>query len=264
MKSKKLGIEIGIVGLLIATMMLFLSPLAVQAAVNELPSGIVIGDDKGIQAQTDGTYFMEVNNVLPGEKWQTELSILNVEKDVPYELTMQVIDSTWSGPIDFSTAISMKMTYDGTVIYEGPLSGVSEKRNIQKDPINLGTFYSGDSRTLKIELEMDSRYTKNDFQEKSMTDNVWEFVAIKKKDPGNPEKPINPNKPTKPSKPGFLPQTGEEWRNTLIYFIVGMFLILIVALVVKKRWDEKKQEKEAGMSVETKQDEDHHVDKPNE
>lgn len=204
--------------------------------VNQLPPGMVIGDDKGIDVKENGKYLMEVNDVTPGKRWKTEVTMLNIEKDIPYALSMKIYPPDVSGPIDFSKAISMKLTYDGEVMYQGPLSGVSDKVNLQKTYLDLGVLSSGQSKGLTVELEMDSSYTENDFMVKSVMENIWEFRAVKIKSPIVPVKP--PIK--KPGIIGVLPQTGEEWRNTLIGICLGLFLVMTILLILKKRREERR------------------------
>lgn len=227
--------------LLILSLLLIAGISPVRAAespiINQLPPGMVIGDDKGIDVKEDGKYLMEVNDVAPGKRWKTEVTMLNIEKDVPYALSMKIYPPEVSGPIDFSKAISMKLTYAGKVVYDGPLSGVSGKVNLQKTYLDLGILSSGDSKGLTVELEMDSSYTENDFMVKSVTENIWEFRAVKTK------KPIGPDKKPPIKKPGIiglLPQTGEEWRNTLIGICLGLFFIMTILLIMKKRREERR------------------------
>lgn len=237
--ARELNKRVLIFELLILCLLFVVAIPAVEAAeppiVNQLPPGLVIGDDKGIAVKEDGKYLIEVNDVAPGKRWKTEITMLNVEKDVPYALSMKVYPPDVSGPIDFSKAIAMKLTYEGKVVYDGPLSGVSDQVNLQKTYLDLGMLSSGDSKGLTVELEMDSSYTENDFMVKSVTENIWEFRAVKTK------KPIDPDKPPikKPGIIGLLPQTGEEWRNTLIAICLGLFLVMTILLIMKKRREER-------------------------
>lgn len=122
------------------------------------------------------------------------------------------------------------------MVYDGPLSGISEKLNLQKEYLSLGTLSSGDSKGLTVELAMDNTYTNNDFMVKSVMENIWEFRAVKTKEP-------SPSKPgTGGTKvPGWLPQTGEEWRDALISICLGLFLLMSVLLIMKKRKSEQQK-----------------------
>ncbi|ALS02949.1 hypothetical protein ATZ33_16650 [Enterococcus silesiacus] len=212
------------------------SPYFAHGAEGEpLPSGIVIGDDKGIQVQSDGEYLVEINDVLPGKKWTLDIDLMSVDKGTPYDLSMQIFEPALSGPIDFSKAIHMVLNYAGKEIYDGPASGISAKTNLQESDYSLGTFHPGDSKRLRVVFEMDHTYTKNDFQVKSMMENVWKFRAIKNQEP---EQTKN-KKQTKRKQ--FFPQTGEEWRDVLIYICLGLFILLMAVLILKKKYDDQKK-----------------------
>lgn len=200
-----------------------------------LPSGIVIGDDKGIHVQSDGKYLVEIKDVLPGKKWTIDIDLMSVDQGTPYDLSMQIFEPILSGPIDFSKAIHMVLNYAGKEIYNGPASGVSGKTNLQASEYSLGTFEPGDSKRLRAVFEMDHTYTKNDFQVKSMMENVWKFRAIKNQEPGQ----IKDKKRTKRKQ--FFPQTGEEWRDVLIYISLGLFILLMVILILKKKYEDQKK-----------------------
>ncbi|MGX7265791.1 hypothetical protein [Enterococcus crotali] len=212
------------------------SPYFAHGAEGEpLPSGIVIGDNKGIQVQSDGKYLVEVKDVLPGKKWTIDIDLMSVDKGAPYDLSMQIFEPILSGPIDLSKAIHMVMNYEGKKIYDGPASGISSKTNLQESEYFLGTFEPGDSKRLRVFFEMDHTYTKNDFQVKSMMENVWKFRAIKNQEPEQ----IKDKKRTKRKQ--LFPQTGEEWREVLIYICLGLFIVLIVILILKKKYDDQKK-----------------------
>ncbi|MTD38338.1 LPXTG cell wall anchor domain-containing protein [Erwinia sp. CPCC 100877] len=59
-------------------------------------------------------------------------------------------------------------------------------------------------------------------------ENVWNFYAVKTKST-DPKQNEN-NKPI-----GKLPQTGEEWRQMILYVCLGLFLLLIVLLFGKEK-----------------------------
>ncbi|WP_375179113.1 LPXTG cell wall anchor domain-containing protein [Enterococcus rotai] len=200
-----------------------------------LPSGIVIGDDKGIHVQSDGEYLVEIKDVLPGKKWTIDIDLMSVDKGEAYDLSMQIFKPTLSGPIDFSKAIHMVLNYAGKKIYDGPASGISDTINLQEVEYSFGTFHPGDSKRLRAVFEMDHTYTKNDFQVKSMMENVWKFRATKNQELERTED----NKQTK--RKLFFPQTGEEWRNVLIYISLGLFIVLMAVLIFKKKYEDQKK-----------------------
>jgi hypothetical protein len=44
-----------------------LSPIVVSAKGDNLPSGVLIGDDDGFRVESDGYYFIEENGIMPGQ-----------------------------------------------------------------------------------------------------------------------------------------------------------------------------------------------------
>lgn len=213
----------------------FFQPILTQA--QELPPGIVIGDSEGLNANRNGEYHVNVNDVLPGKNWHTTISMVNMEKDVPYQLTMLISPAKVSGSLDLSKAINMRLTYEGTVVYNGPASGISDTLNLQVTPLNLGIFRAGDSRALEVDYSLSGEYTKKDFTQKNVMDNVWTYYAVKTEeiipDSSNSIKPTG----SKPS--GLFPYTGESIKEGMVLLCLGLFLLLIVLLIWKKKYKEK-------------------------
>ncbi|MFY8331623.1 hypothetical protein [Vagococcus carniphilus] len=216
--------------ILLPSFILLIQPI--RTLGEELPPGMVVGDEKGIHANKDGEYFVKVDDVEPGKSWHKSISLLNMEKDVPYQLTMLISPPKVSGSLDLSKAIKMKLTYEGKVIYDGPASGVSKSVNLQNKPLDLGVFSSGDSRALEVDYSISGKYTMDDFELKNKMSNVWTFYAVKSKDPVKP-KPKTTGGVIKSI--GRLPLTGETVRKAMIFLCIGMLVILICLLIWKKR-----------------------------
>ncbi|MGX7031626.1 hypothetical protein [Vagococcus zengguangii] len=206
-----------------------------------LPKGMVIGDETGLQVKPSGKYMVEINNVLPGNKWQTTITIKNEEKKDSYFLTFQVLPPTLQvGPIDFSEAIAMKLFYDDKLIYDGAVSGKGKDLDIQSEALALGTYQVGEEHQLRAEFEMDKSYTKEDYIQKSITENVWQFKAIK--DNGTyTNKPPTLADSTKPSASKIaslaakFPKTGEISGYGWLKGFLGLIIIsLAVFLFLKK------------------------------
>lgn len=229
---------------LLISLLLTLKPVEVHSETN-LPPGIVAGDDQGIKIKNDGQYLVDVRDAAPGKKWSTKITIINIEKDVPYHLTMSVSKPTMiEGSLDLSEAIQMTLFYDGKEIYKGPLSGNNKTVNLQNKsaPLNLGTFKSGDTKMLEAQFELDGKsYTNRDFFKKNVVENIWYFKAVKTTLPDT-------NQPDQPDQPFLekivnklrLPNTGEEWRNALLFSCVGLFLVLVSLLIIKHKKIERK------------------------
>lgn len=203
-----------------------------------LPPRMVVGDDQGVKVQTDGSYFVEVHDVEPGKKWSTKITLINLEKEIPYRLTLHVkAPKLVEGTLDLSQEIQMTLIYENQIIYEGPLSGISEKKNLQdtSEPIDLGLFKSGETRMLEAQFELDGKkYTNRDFFQKNVMENEWIFKAVKTGLPDT-ESPDDPNLSIvdKIKRKLQLPQTGEEWENALLYFCLGLFLLLVGMLIIR-------------------------------
>lgn len=216
------------------------SPILTQA--QELPPGIVIGDSEGLHATRNGEYHVKVNDVLPGKKWHTTISMVNMEKDVPYQLTMLISPAVVSGSLDLSKAIQMTLTYEGKVVYQGPASGISDTVNLQTTALNLGIFRAGDSRALEVDYSLSGEYTKQDFVQKNVMDNVWTYYAVKPTEstpPSTSGPSIPPSAELGGTKPvGRFPSTGESVKQGMIFLCLGLFLVLVVLLIWKKKHEE--------------------------
>ena len=241
---KVIYMSVGIVFLLLSLV------IADTAKAAELPPGMVIGDDQGIQIKDDGEYLIDIRDVMPGKGWSTKITISNLERDTPYHLTMHVSEPTFvQGTLDLSEAIQMRLVYDGNEIYSGPLSGDNGTINLQDtmSPVDLGTFKSGDTRMLEAHFQLDgAKYGNSDFFEKNIVENIWYFKAVKTKlpDTSSSEDPTKPSTSTSttPGKNIFsLPNTGEEWRNAMVFVIIGMFLIMLALLIAKHKVLDKKK-----------------------
>lgn len=243
---KAIYMSVGILFLLLSLV------IADTAKAVELPPGMVIGDDQGIKIEDDGEYLVDVRDVMPGKAWSMKITITNLERDIPYHLTMRVSKPTLiQGTLDLSEAIQMRLVYDGEVIYSGPLSGDNGKINLQDvaSPVDLGTFKSGDTRMLEAYFELDGKkYGNKDFAEKNVFENIWYFKAVKTKLPDtgssssdDPKKPGTSSSTTPGKDLLKLPNTGEEWRNAMIFVIIGMFLVMVALLIVKHKVLDKKK-----------------------
>lgn len=205
---------------------IFLFPIITRA--EELPPGIVIGDSNGLDATRNGEYHVNVNNVMPGKNWHTTISIINMEKDIPYRLSMIIEPSIVSGKLNLSEELEMVINYDGKKIYQGPASGISETKNLQNTPIDLGVFKSGDSRALEVEYSLSGEFTNQDFEQKNTMTNVWTYSAVKEKNIPDTPDDLNPSKYF-----GKLPSTGEV-REGIIIFCLGLFFLMTTLLIFKK------------------------------
>lgn len=215
----------------------FVNSIPVQAEI--LPPGMLIGDSEGISVDGTGAYYVQKEDLQPGDKFVKKIKLMNTEKnDRPYVLEMDMAPKEKKGAIDFYEAISVKMLLDGKEVYRGNLIGVG-KPDLQKDRLQLGTYAYGDFKELEVQFVVSSDLPTEVWQTKSYAIIKWEFIATKEKDKEPPidssEPPAKPGK-DKPDKPIVrLPQTGEEWRSLIYKIITGIFIICVVLLFMKKR-----------------------------
>ncbi|MFD2308245.1 hypothetical protein [Enterococcus termitis] len=228
--------------ILMISLLIAFKPVEVRGE-SALPSGMIVGDDQGIKVKSDGNYLVDIRDVAPGKKWSINITIINIERDIPYQLTMVSSKPTLiEGSLDLSKAIQMSLLFDGKEIYSGPLSGISKTVNLQDktNPLDLGIFKGGDTHQLEAKFELDGQtYTNKDFFKKNIVENIWHFKAVKTelpvtKDPDKPQKISDVLK----EKLSF-PRTGEQWREALLFTCIGLFLILIILLILKYKKNEK-------------------------
>ncbi|MFD1900675.1 LPXTG cell wall anchor domain-containing protein [Enterococcus termitis] len=224
--------------------------LLVKAAPVEgvaLPPGVVIGDTDGFYASSEGEYFIELDDLLPGDTFTKEISIRNVDVKQGFDVRLQVKDGEQKGPIDFRKYVTVTIKQGNTVIYEGNILG-KENFDWTVSQLPLGFYTSGDEEVLTATFTVSSELGLEDYKEASEYKFYWNFLATAKDEPTtptdstDPTTPTTPIKPTKPVKPsGFLPSTGEEWENLLYRICAGLFLIVIALFFFyKKRRETKK------------------------
>lgn len=203
---------------------------------SELPRGLVIADNEGIAVQTNGQYFIDITDILPGETYTKEITFRNTDKDDPFELGLRVHPKESTGSINWNDHVTMTLNMDGKELYKGKLLGNGQK-DWTKEFLSLGSFSYGSDKVLKVTFEVDSNLTNKDFAEKNRFLYEWEFVATRN---GEPVKPEPKNKEKSLFK---LPQTGEEWSAFLYQVLAGLLLLLIVLLLWKKKRQAEQAEK---------------------
>lgn len=236
------------------------SQASIGYAAEELPPGMVIGDEKGLYTTPKGDYYIEMKDVLPGETYKKTITIRSLDLKEPYSLDLRVdpVDST--GPIDFNKSMTMTLTLDDKEIYTGPLLGNGEF-DWTKTPLELGICKYGTDKVLKATFKVDKSLTGDDFEEPSEMKFKWTFVATrdqKKEEPTIPTTPKEKDNPKLPDTEGprqkesiieelirkNFPQTGEDLRDALYKTLSGLLLVLIVALLWKKKKEEEAKQGE--------------------
>ncbi|MEO1769977.1 LPXTG cell wall anchor domain-containing protein [Candidatus Enterococcus ferrettii] len=232
----------------------------VSEAANTLPPGLVIADSEGIYVTSEGEYYIDLQDILPGETYEKEITIRSLDLEEPFSLGLLVEEFSSSGSVLWKEHITMTLVLDGKEIYKGPLLGNGEF-DWSKTPLELGICKYGTDKLLTAKFTLDSSLTNEDLREQSQLEFYWTFVGTRDQQPTKPTEPSSSDSstPTVPSDSGTysgpghgnlpgtgstpqasssgkrLPQTGEQ----IVYmFLSGMLLVLIVLFLWKKRREE--------------------------
>lgn len=199
---------------------------------DSLPPGMVVGDSDGISVDGTGAYYIQKEELLPGDQFTKEIKLMNTEKDDrPYLLELEMSPTEKKGAIDFYEAIEVVMILGTKEVYRGNLIGNGTPK-LENKRLELGTYAYGDYDTLTVNFKVSDKLPSDVWQTRSEATMNWTFIATKK------PVVVPPGKKPKPKpKPGILPQTGEEWRSLIYKIITGVFIIVVVLLFMKKRRD---------------------------
>lgn len=214
----------------------FFLPGGVFAKEYNFPTGMLIGDEKGISVSRDGRYFIVVEDIRPGDRIHKTLVIRNNEPGTSFQLTMSSLPIRSEGPEDLLEKIQMRLMLDGMEIYRGRLRG-DQTPNITETPLSLGNYPYDTVKTMEILLIVDEDLKI--MYEASVAEIQWEFVANKIEIPAT-------NAPTDPKRPSGTSQS-DGWQTpgeyhspkTGIYVnftaLLCVFLLAITALVLLLR-----------------------------
>lgn len=209
-------------------------------ASQTLPDGVVIGDETGISASSEGEYYVDLPNVLPGESYDKTITIRSLDIKEPFELGLLVSPKSAKGAIDFNKHITLTLTLGKKQLYKGPLLG-NGTFDWTVQPLIIGNCEYGTDQILKAHFEVDGSLTNEDYKEDSELLYYWTFVATKNVEPPPPPTSSTDDSSSKPS--GKLPMTGEEIRNWIYKVLSGLLLFLIIILLWKKKKDEEKNDR---------------------
>lgn len=228
-------------GLFLISLICF--PSSIHAA-EVLPSGLVIGDDQGLYAASTGEYYIDLDDVRPGDHYRKEITIRSLDLKEPFDLGLLVSKKEATGSLDWNEHVIVRLTLDGKQIYEGPLLG-DGSFDWTMTPLELGTCRYGTDKLLVAEFEVDSQITTNDLLESSELLFQWTFVGVKQPVVEPPlvssEEPTIPSTTpsSSPTSEKQLPKTGEQAQRRIIQ-VIGILLLLIVLLLWKKRQNERR------------------------
>jgi hypothetical protein len=201
-----------------------MAPGAAAAETVNLPAGILIGDQDGVQVDEHGEYYIDARGLKPGDVIHKVLTIQNLEQNdkspegkAPYTLTMTAEPLLSAGPVDLLEKVHLTLKLDGKIIYEGPSRGNGTPNMIEK-ALNLGAYKLGERRILDVTLKVDPALQL--FEKKSEADFKWHFYAYRVKEDD-------------PPKTGILEDYGA------LFPIGGVLLLVALLLPLKKRRGER-------------------------
>ena len=210
------------------------------AAATNLPDGFLIGDQNGITVGVDGEYYINCEEVLPGDVFHKVLTIQNLdvtgaapESSVPFNLTMRMEPVSETGPVKLLDITRLDLKLDGVVIYSGRVRG-DEGVNAILNALFLGEYKPGDQRALDITLTVDGNVTQADWEQEAYSEAKfrWTFYAYRDKSEDGP-------------KTGVL-----ETYGAALLLIGAMAAFCAVLFFVKKKRG-KEGEREPGASPHT-------------
>lgn len=225
---------------LLSIFITFTSGTLLAIANQTLPPGVVIGDETGISASSEGEYYVDLPNVLPGESYEKTITIRGMDIKEPFEVGILVTPDATKGVIDFNKLITLTLSIDGKKLYQGPLLGNGEF-DWTLQPLILGTCEYGKDQILTAVFEVDKNLTLADYKEESQLLYHWTFVATKNQPKTSDTKDSSAASLDKSKSKGMFPMTGEEIKNLIYKTLAGLLLILIAILLWKKRKEEKRK-----------------------
>lgn len=223
-------------------------------ALESLPPGMVIGDSDGMYATSEGDYYIDLVDILPGESYKKEITIRSLDLEVPFSLGILVEELESTGSLNWNDHITMVMNLEGEEIYRGPILG-DGSRDWSKTPLELGVCKYGTDKMLVVTFIVDANVKNEDLREDSSLSFYWTFVGTK----DQPTEPTNSSEepaPTPSSGSGELPRTGQNVASNptssnkrlpqtgeqLVYqFLSGLLLVLLALFLWKKRREEEQE-----------------------
>ncbi len=145
----------------------------------------------------EGNWFMSFTDMVPGGVYKDKLNIENASTR-KYDLYMQVMPRVQDEIKDeILNLITMKVTYDGTLLYDGKatgatlVSGSGSDNNLQR-VVPLGRYAGGRTGTIEVELQLDPNLKLGDGVSERIAGVLsridWKFMAteVDESSPGRP------------------------------------------------------------------------------
>jgi hypothetical protein len=203
---------------------------AEPTTTTNLPAGILVGDQDGLNADEHGYYYIDCRGLVAGQVIHKTITLANYSQNdttregkIPYVLSMTAEPVSTEGPNDLlDTQVVMKL--DGKVIYQGSVRGDGTP-DMRVNALALGTYEVGDRRTLDITMTVDENLILS--EETSKADFRWKFYAYRAL--------------TDTEEPPYTGIIEQYW-----YYVVPFLPVLVLAiiLVLSKR---KKQKDEPAL-----------------
>lgn len=183
MRIKKIGIAVLTLGLLAACA----EPVSASGTKKlyfEEKNGTMTWDPvKG----SDGNWFMDFTNMVPGGKYEENLQIENGSKKT-WKLYMQAVPVEQNAEQnELLERIDMNVLLDDKELYSGTASGKEYENGTLQDVIYLGTYEAGEASQIAVQLELD-KSLGIEYSDK-LTKSDWKFMVTEvKSDSTTPEK----------------------------------------------------------------------------
>lgn len=124
-----------------------------EGFVKGLPEDLIAMDENGYSPDpTNGEIYVYIPDMIPGELYTKDISIMNLRDDAEYKIYMTATPNYSEGNVDMLNETQCKLYLDDELIYEGLVNGDGTP-NMQQNGLDLGGLYkSGVSRKLHAEF----------------------------------------------------------------------------------------------------------------
>jgi len=229
-----------------------LTAVAIPPSIErELPPGMIVADQDGTAVDVNGLYFVDANDLQPGDVRTKEITILNVT-DWTHTVHMMAEPYTEHGPLNLLDEVHLLLEIDGRVIYDGPARGDQGANgvNMLLEPLYLGTYISGSQRTLHVTL------TVNPDMEMYVPEQLDRDVVEGMFDLETGELLPDAELPAAQRSTAYFrwifyaernaefepPETGDLGRTALYFAGPALVLLLAILILVKKRKQQIEQQ----------------------
>lgn len=228
----------------------------------------ILGDREGLKLLTENKNMFDLNNLNPGDTYESEITLENRYDDCYIEIflrTDRISKEPGLGEADLFDQLVISVYLDDELLYNGKMKGFATENT------SLGSLINNESKKMKVSVNLPGKETGNEFQGEELVAN-WIFTAQstclgETPDPESPidvepeieepekeiaegESPEKPalNKPTDVSKAEVIPENnfkneyayskGNLYQTgatpNMFYFIIGG-LVLVFGMGIYKK-----------------------------